>query len=88
LAREKLPDWSKLWDDFVQDEFRDEELNGGRYKNDDENIALANQVKKAKFKTIVSKDSTSQGSKKKKDTSKVKCYACRKFGHCYRLDSP
>jgi hypothetical protein len=41
VAQEKLPDWSRLWDDFVQEEFRDEELNGGRHKKDDENESLA-----------------------------------------------
>jgi hypothetical protein len=74
VAHEKLPDWSRLWDEFVQEELRDEELNGGRHKVDDENVALANQVKKGK--KIVNKDD-----KKKKDMSKVKCFACHKFGH-------
>jgi hypothetical protein len=36
VAREKLHDWSRLWDDFVQEELQDEDLNGGRYKNDGE----------------------------------------------------
>jgi hypothetical protein len=27
VAHEKLLDWSRLWDDFVQEELRDEELN-------------------------------------------------------------
>jgi hypothetical protein len=33
VARENLPNWSSLWDDFIQEEFRDEELNRGRHKN-------------------------------------------------------
>jgi hypothetical protein len=41
VAREKLHDWSRLWDDFVQVELRDEDLNGGRHKKDDKNEALA-----------------------------------------------
>jgi hypothetical protein len=69
-----------LWDDFVQEELRDEQLNGGRHKVDGENIALANQVKKGKFEKFVNGGSTSQDDKKK-DMNKVKCYACRKFGH-------
>jgi hypothetical protein len=69
-----------LWDDFVQEELRDEDLNGGWYKNDDENVALASQAKKGKFKKIASGESTSQDDKKK-DMSKVKHYACHKFGH-------
>jgi hypothetical protein len=81
VAREKFPDRSRLWDDFVQEELRDEELNGGKYKKDDENIPLANQVKKGKFKKMVDGESTSQDGKKKKDMSKVECFACHKFGH-------
>jgi hypothetical protein len=50
------------------------------YKNDDENVALASQAKKGKFKKFSSGESTSQDDKKK-DLSRVKCYACRKFGH-------
>jgi hypothetical protein len=29
VGQEKLPDWSRLWDDFIQEELRDEKLNGG-----------------------------------------------------------
>jgi hypothetical protein len=50
VAREKLPDWSRLWDDFVQEELQDEELNGGRHKKDEDNVALSSQVKKGKGK--------------------------------------
>jgi hypothetical protein len=50
MAREKLPDWSRLWDDFVQEELRDEEMNGGRHKKDEDNVALSSQVKKGKGK--------------------------------------
>jgi hypothetical protein len=81
VAREKLPDWSRLWDEFVQEELQDEELNGDMHKNDDENLALASQAKKGKFKKFVSGESTSQNDKKKKDMRKVKCYACCKFRH-------
>jgi hypothetical protein len=69
-----------LWDDFVLEELRDEDLNGGRYKSDDENVALVSQPKKGKFKKFARGEPTSQDGKKK-DMSKVKCYACRKFGH-------
>jgi hypothetical protein len=44
------------------------------------NVALASQAKKGKFKKIASGESTSQDDKKK-DMSKVKCFACHKFGH-------
>jgi hypothetical protein len=68
VGREKLPDWSRLWDDFTQEEIwegsqsRDQEkAEGGA---DEENVALVGK----------SKD-------KKKDMSKVKCFACHKTGH-------
>jgi hypothetical protein len=60
--------------------FEMKNLNGGRHKNDDENLALASQEKKGKFKKISSGESTSQEDKKK-DMRKVKCFACHKFGH-------
>jgi hypothetical protein len=55
-------------------------LNGGHHKNDDENLSLAIQEKKGKFKKISSGESTYQVDKKK-DMRKVKCFACQKFGH-------
>jgi len=54
-------------------------LNGGRHKVDDENLSLASQAKKGKFKKFANGESTSQ--EDKKDMRKVKYYACRKFGH-------
>jgi hypothetical protein len=45
-----------------------------------ENVDLVSQAKKGKFKRIVGGESTSQDDKKK-DMSKVKCYACHKFEH-------
>lgn len=74
MAREKLPDWSRLWDDFIQEELRDEELNGGKHMVDDEIVALASKVKKGK-------KISSEDDKKKKDMNKVKCFACHKFRH-------
>jgi hypothetical protein len=37
---EKLLYWSSLWDDFVQEELRDDNMNGGQPKNDDENLDI------------------------------------------------
>jgi len=41
MEQEKLLDWSRLWDDFVQEELQDEELNGGHQKNDDEKLLFS-----------------------------------------------
>ena len=56
VAREKLPDWTRLWDDFVQEETRE-----GNFQNDsqrsEENVALLTKGKgkegKKRKKTLV-----------------------------------
>jgi hypothetical protein len=50
MACEKILDWTRLWDEFVWEELLDEDSNGGQYKNDDENISLANHANKGKGK--------------------------------------
>jgi biotin-(acetyl-CoA carboxylase) ligase len=80
VACEKLPDWKRLWDDFVREELQYEDLNGVQHKNDDENLALASKEKMGKFQKTTNGESTSQNDKKKYK-SKVKCFACHKFGH-------
>ena len=61
VAREKLPDWNRLWDDFTQEEIR-EGSQGSGYKEgaNEENVALSAKSKK----------------KPKKDLSKVRCFSC------------
>jgi hypothetical protein len=39
-----------LWDEFIQKELWDEELNGGRHKKNEDNVALSILVKKSKGK--------------------------------------
>ena len=68
VAREKLPDWTRLWDDFVQEETREGTFQNGTQSNE-ENVAL---LIKGKGKG---------GKKREKDLSKVRCYNCNKFGH-------
>jgi hypothetical protein len=80
VAREKLPNWERLWDDFVQEETQRGYVHGSSSTgHDEENVALAAK-KKNKFRK------GPKGGKKpkdegKKDMSKVKCFACHKFGH-------
>jgi hypothetical protein len=82
-AREKLPSFEKLWDDFIQEETR-EESKASRQGGSDENLALVSQARKGKGKGSNKKGrgegSTSQ-SGKKKDLSKIKCFVCHKNGH-------
>ena len=68
LAREKLPDWTGLWDDFVQEETQEGTFQNGT-QSSEENVAL---LIKGKGKG---------GKKREKDLSKVRCYNCNKFGH-------
>ena len=41
VGREKLPDGSKLWDDFIQEEIREGALNGQVSDEVEHNVALA-----------------------------------------------
>ena len=50
VGRENLPDWERLWDDFVQEETRRSLVQGSTSHSgvDDENVALAAKGKKKK----------------------------------------
>ena len=82
VAREHMPSWDRLWDDFIQEETRRGYLQGStsHSKEDEENVALAANGKKKKTKKG-SKGGTKQQDGEKKDMRKVKCFACQKFGH-------
>jgi hypothetical protein len=80
VAREKLPNWERLWDDFVQEETRRGYVHGSSSTcHDEENVAIAANSKK-KFKKGPNGGNKLKG-EGKKDMSKVKCFACHKFGH-------
>jgi hypothetical protein len=80
VARENLPNWERLWDDFVQEETRRGYVHGSSStSNDEENVALVANNKK-KFKKGLKAWNKLKG-EGKKDMSKVKCFACHKFGH-------
>jgi hypothetical protein len=81
VARENLSKWERLWDDFVQEETRRGYVHGSSSTgNDEENVALATNNKK-KFKKGP-KGGNKPKNEGKKDMSKVKCFACHKFGQC------
>ena len=70
-----------LWGDFIQEETPRGYVQGNtsHSKEDEENVALATKGKKKK-----SKKGSKGGTKHhegEKDMSKVKCFACQKFGH-------
>jgi len=68
VGREKLPNWSRLWDDFTQEEVR---VTGekGREGAAEENFALL----------LKGKGKSKKGSRI--DISKVRCFACNEYGH-------
>ena len=77
MAREKLPDWQRLRDDFVQEETRMGQGLGSSSNApqivDEEALALTGKSKgKAKKK---------KGGKKNLGVSKVKCFIYHKQGH-------
>jgi hypothetical protein len=79
VARENLPKWECLWDDFVQEETWREYVHGSSsVGNDEDNVALVAKNKK-NFKKGP-KAGTKPKGEGKKDMSKVKCFSC-KFGH-------
>ena len=82
VAREHMPSWDCLWDDFIQKETQRGYVHGStsHSKDEEENVALAAKGKKKKFKKGP-KGETKQQDGEKKDMSKVKCFACQKFGH-------
>ena len=66
FARENLLDWSRLWDDFTQEEIREGSQGSGQKEGgSEENVALSAKSKK----------------KSKKDLRKVRCFACSHYGH-------
>jgi hypothetical protein len=74
VAREKLPDWQWLWDDFVQDEIKIAQArpSSPTHAEEEEGLALASKAKGKKKK---------KGGKKNINFSKVKCFHCHKMGH-------
>lgn len=87
FAREKLPDWTRLWVDFTQKEIRESLISGGQHRDGggDEELALAGQAEKSKGKSKQNQSGggSSQGEGEKKDMSKVKCFTCHKYGHYF-----
>jgi hypothetical protein len=74
-----VPGFDGLWNDCIQEKTQLDSRDGLKSSNDD-NLALASQARKDNFRKFVCGESTAQDGKKK-DVSKVKCFACHKFGH-------
>jgi hypothetical protein len=77
-ARRRLPKFDKLWSDCTQEQSR--LISKTQKTNEEENQALAAQVKKRK-KIEEGSPKKSKRPCYKKDASKVRCYSCQKLGH-------
>ena len=77
VAREKLPDWQRLWDDFVQEKTRMGQGSGSSSNApqivDEEALSFTGKSK--------GKEKRKKDGKKNLDVSKVKCFICHKQGH-------
>jgi hypothetical protein len=82
-AWEKLPPFDRLWIDCIQEAARIESRNKQR-GSDDENLSIAAHARKDRGNGSWKKDTwreVSPKQRKKKDHSKVKCFACHTLGH-------
>ena len=78
-AREKLPPFDRPWIDYIQEEAQIESRNKQRGSND-ENQALVAHTRKGRREGSPKKEASLE-SRRKKDLSKIKCFACHKHGH-------
>jgi hypothetical protein len=79
-AREKLPGFDRLWIDCIQEETWLESRNGMQKSNNDENQALAARTRKSRGGGSPEREASPEP-RRKKDLSKVKCFACHDYGH-------
>jgi hypothetical protein len=80
-AQEKLPQFDRLWIDCIQEEARIESKNGKQKSIDDENLALNTHARKGRRNGSPRREASPK-QRKKKDLSKVNCFACHMLGHC------
>ena len=79
-AQEQLSGFDRLWTDCIKEEARLESRNGKKKGNNDENQALVAHTRKGKKGGFPQRE-VSPEPRRKKDLSKVKCFACHEFGH-------
>ena len=78
MSRENLSNWERLWDDFIQEETREEDLRSNKLKGDGDEENLAHRSK-VTTKLNTREEGSSNGGKK--DMDKVKCFTCHKIDH-------
>jgi hypothetical protein len=77
VAREKLPDWDRLWNDCCQEEIR---RSRDVDDNEEENLALTSKRGGRGRRGTTFRGGFTSG-KPKKDLSHVQCYVCGELGH-------
>jgi hypothetical protein len=88
VAREVMPSWERLWDDFVQEELRCifGSLGQEHISEGDEDLALWTKGKKKTGKGARQGPNggakpQQSGNGKERDMSIVRCFACGEMGH-------
>ena len=79
-----MPSWERLWDDFLQEELRvgSTSTSSQHIGGEVDIVALvAKGKKKVSKKGPKVADNNKPGGEQQHDMSKVKCFACHKFGH-------
>jgi hypothetical protein len=79
-AQEKMSSFDRLWIDYIQEETRIESKNGQQKGSEDENLALDAHARKGRRNDSPRREASPE-QRKKKDLSKVKCFACHEHGH-------
>jgi hypothetical protein len=86
VVKEIMPNWERLWENFVQEELRCGSSGQQRIYEGDEDLSLWSKGKKkvgkgARQGPKMGAKPPESGSGKKRDMSKVKCFACNNMGH-------
>eukprot|EP00253_Pinus_taeda_P023988 PITA_23988 len=63
VARENLPNWERLWDDFIQNEIKNNHLGAAKQVEEDDNVALLARGKKGRAR----KQASNSGGKGKEE---------------------
>jgi hypothetical protein len=93
-ARDKLPDFDRLWTDCIQEEtwlVSKDDLDGPVKSSSDENQALAARTRKGRRgspdrrgppgRRASPEREASPKPRRKKDLSRIRCFECHEFGH-------
>jgi hypothetical protein len=86
VAREHMPSWERLWDDFVQEELRVGSGSSSQQRGEDGDEGDLALLAKGKKKTKQwpkggAKQQQPRQGEQQRDMSKVRCFACNQLGH-------